>query len=115
MTLILLSAPALSRPISWSAVGATAPESGPPAVLPTLLRVGPHDPSNLASRSEFRLRSPALAYMPLIDRALHLPCLYHRVGGGGRLGADTQGSPVGTGTRYLTQYVRGYNIFIMSV
>ena len=63
-------------------MGATAPESGPPAVLSILLRVGPHDHSNLVSRSEFQLRSPALVYMLLIDRTLYLPCLYHRVGGG---------------------------------
>ena len=81
MTLILLSAPALSRPISWPAAGATASESGPPTVLPILLRVDPPDPSNIASRSDFRLCSLVIAYMSLIDRA-PVPLSLFRGGGG---------------------------------
>ena len=81
-TVELLSAPALSKPFSWPAVGATAPASGPSAVLPILLRVGPPGPSNIASRSDFRLCRPTRAYILLTDRALNLLCLYHRVGEG---------------------------------
>ena len=60
MTLVLVSAPALSRPISGSAVGATTLESGLPAVLPKFLCASPPDPDTITSRSDFRICSQAL-------------------------------------------------------